>query len=219
MSSAKQSQLGPGSTLQPGGMVPNKPNSGRPPVRPGPLWGAKNAKQTQFGPGSAGTGGTECAKQTQFAAGGQEWTGGGQGRPSPRGRVQACETNPIPPELFEWQVLWRQRVMTDGTVKRPPQNKANSSIADWGQICGGTPGPRPVASGLGPFPGPSVRNKANLGNRAQTPGRVTKGGKINWASRVFFVLTSTMVYSTSGDRRYGRMVRTGEQRHGQAVTR
>ncbi len=35
--------------------------------------------------------------------------------------------------------------------------------ADWRQICGGTPAPWPVASSLGPFPGPIVRNKAKLG--------------------------------------------------------
>ncbi len=41
------------------------------------------------------------------------------------------------------------------------RNKANSSIADWGQVRGGTPALRPAASGLQPFPGPIVRNKAN----------------------------------------------------------
>jgi len=89
--------------------------------------------------------------------------------------------------------------MTNGANKRAPQNKANSF--DWGhptldQVEGGlyeeTPcgvttnvAPWPVASGLGPFPEAIMRNKANWGKRAQTPGRVTRGGEINCAGSVF----------------------------------
>jgi hypothetical protein len=64
---AKQSQVGPGSTFQPGGMAPNKPNLGPSPGRPDPL-GATNAKQTQFDHA---------------------------GRRRGRRRAKTCETNPI----------------------------------------------------------------------------------------------------------------------------
>ncbi len=70
---------------------------------------------------------------------------------------------------FKFQVLRRARQWSGFKLytlhfklgRRPfVRNKPNASLADCGQICGGTPAPRPAVFGL---PRPIVQNKANFG--------------------------------------------------------
>jgi hypothetical protein len=82
---------------------------------------------------------------------------GGAGLDAARGpwdAGQMCETNPIRPGLTEVGTLWGPKM----------RNEPNFSIADCGQICGGTPALRPTASGPR---GSNVRNEPNLARPGQ----------------------------------------------------
>ncbi len=120
----------------------NKPNL----ARLHPTTGWNDAKQTQFGPGGAGIGGTKCAKQTQFLDCGLRIGDCGLGTDL---RRDAC------PAAYRLRPVQADRAKQSQFRGVPPGPE------------GGLCKTNPILAGAETLAGPNVRNKANFAQATQ----------------------------------------------------